>query len=449
MSPIPAQVQWQVATDPGMTNVIRSGQTLALPEQAHSVHVHVLGLPPDAWFWYRFEAGGFGSPIGRTRTFPDPGTQPQRMRYVLASCQNYGDGFFSAYHNIALEPDIDFVVHVGDYIYEFGSGPVRSVIGSEPTTLAAYRNRHALYKLDPQLQAAHAAFPFIHTWDDHEVVDGYVGPFETDMTSSPAFLARRSAAYQAHYEHLPLSSSTAIAGAGSRLYRRFRFGDLAQFLALDTRSLRSNKVCPEGGGFAFAPLCEEAAAASRTFLGFEQEDWLARRLDRSSATWNFLAQGVMVMDLQLDLEALGIFVNLDAWSGYPTARGRLLQALSSSNARNPVVLTGDFHSSWVADLKLDSFSTTDPVLGTEFVGPAISTGPPGATPLAGLLPGIDETHHHVQFREIDSNGYVVFDVDANRCRAEYRVVANVLSPTASASTLAAFEIPDGGVVAAA
>src|SRR5215510_1429837 len=206
-------VEWQVATDPHMEHVIRHGTAVARPDLAHTVHVPVLGLAPDRWYWYQFRAGSELSPIGRTRTFPAPGSQPDRMRFAFVSCQNFEDGYYTAYEHLA-EEDLDFVVHLGDYIYEGGAsaGGPRQHLGGETTTLLDYRNRHAQYRDDANLQAAHASFPFIVVPDDHEVENNYAGAISEDndipgRTPVPpaAFLERRAHAYQAYYEHMPLS----------------------------------------------------------------------------------------------------------------------------------------------------------------------------------------------------------------------------------------------------
>lgn len=263
----PIPVAWEVATDERMRRVVRRGVVSAQPESAHTVHLRAPGLAPDRWYWYRFRAGAEASPIGRTRTLPAPGTSPRRMRFAFVSCQHFEDGLYTAYEHLADE-DLDFIVHLGDYIYEGAAGAslgVRQHIGDEIQSLDDYRLRHAQYRGDPNLQAVHARFPFFVTWDDHEVENNYANSISEDNdipgqtpVSSEAFLERRANAYQAYFEHMPLSPRRAPNGSRLPLFRRFRFGRLAKFHILDTRQFRSNQPCggvadlllPQGDDFA-------------------------------------------------------------------------------------------------------------------------------------------------------------------------------------------------------
>ncbi|MBD2018750.1 alkaline phosphatase D family protein, partial [Leptolyngbya sp. FACHB-36] len=243
MPPQPMSVQWQVAVDEQMRRVVQRGTTIAVPELAHSVHVEVNGLEPARWYWYRFQAGDQQSSIGRTRTAPALTSHVDRLRFAFASCQHYEHGYYAAYRDMAAA-DLDFVVHLGDYIYEGAAttGESRQHNGSDLVTLEQYRDRYALYKTDPDLQAAHAAFPWIVTWDDHEVAGNYAN-LTANGQSQQAFLQRRASAYQAYYEHMPLRRSSRPQGANLQLYRRFSFGDLAEFNVLDTRQYRSKQPC--------------------------------------------------------------------------------------------------------------------------------------------------------------------------------------------------------------
>src|SRR5262245_30339361 len=236
----PIPVQWEIALDPRLRHVVRRGVAIAWPALAHTVHVHVSDLAPDRWYWYRFRAGKDESPIGRTRTFPAPGSKPRSMKFAFVSCQHFEDGFYTAYENLAQE-DLDFVVHLGDYIYEDGpsAGAPRQHVGDEPMSLNDYRIRHAQYRGDANLQAAHASFPFIVTWDDHEVENNYAGLISEDNdvpgdTPVPpeVFRQRRANAYRAYFEHMPLGRDAILLGATARLFRRFSFGRLAQINVL-------------------------------------------------------------------------------------------------------------------------------------------------------------------------------------------------------------------------
>lgn len=285
------EVRWWIASDEAMRQVVQEGKVLATPDWAHSVHVEVQGLEPARWYWYQFRVGAESSPLGRTRTAPGRNERVDRLRLAFASCQHYESGYYTAYRHMAQE-DLDLVFHLGDYIYEiYESSPARQRVRShgsgEPMTLQEYRNRYALYKSDRDLQAAHAAFPWIVTWDDHEVDNDWAGPISEENDPVEVFLKRIAAGAQAYYEHMPLHRTSLPSGPKIRLYRRFTYGDLASF---HTCSFRTDQPCGE----RIAPLCPEALDADATILGAEQERWLYEGLDRSRARWNVIPQQVMM-----------------------------------------------------------------------------------------------------------------------------------------------------------
>jgi alkaline phosphatase D len=467
MPQVPIEVEWKIATDPQLQHVVRHGVFMALPEDGHSVHVAVNGLLPDCWYWYQFESGRKLSPIGRTRTFPAPGSESKLLRFAFVSCQHWESGFFTAWEHLAQE-DIDFVIHLGDYIYEDGSlgGTVRyHVPVSEIMTLDDYRNRYAQYRGDANLQSAHAQFPFIVTWDDHEVEDDYAGDVSEnngDMDSTndvPAaqFRARRARAYKAYFEHMPLDPQLRLRGASAQLFQRFDWGRLAQFHVLDTRQFRSNQPCdgakdllaPAGDNLVIA--CGDELNPSATMTGAEQENWLFDGLRRSKSRWNVLAQQVMMTSVDFGPGAArfasrltGLQIrNVDAWDGYVAARNRLLGTVRDEQINNLIVLTGDTHSSWVADLKADFADPQSPVVGTEFVGMSISSNFRSEfIPIieAALL---DPVNAHVRFFDGAFHGYVRCTVEPEQWRSDYRVVDTVRLPTATVRTLKSFVINGG------
>lgn len=460
-------VTWEVATDERMTHVVRRGSVVARPDSAHAVHVRVVGLVPDRWYWYRFEAEGQISPIGRTRTFPAPGADAPRLRFAFVSCQHFEHGFYPAWANLA-EEDIDCVIHLGDYIYEDGAGPgVRPhVPASETMSLADYRNRHAQYRTDPSLRAAHARFPFIVTWDDHEVEDNYAadesvhnGDLDPSNDVSAAdFRARRAAAYRAFFEHMPLDPLRRAAGPAALLFRRFSWGRLAEISVLDTRQFRTDQPCagvldffPPAGDDLVIP-CGQELDPGATMTGALQEAWLLDGLARSRARWNVIAQQVMMaaVDFGPGVAAfdpsfpVGLSLrNVDAWDGYVAARNRLLGFVADRHVENLVVLTGDTHTSFVADLKADFADAISPVVGTEFVGPSItSVFPPQFIPVvqAALL---NPRNAHVKFFEGLLHGYVRCTVTPEAWRSDYRVVTTTLAPVSPVHTVASFVVEDG------
>ena len=437
-------VQWQIAANESMTQIVRVGTAMATPELAHSVHVDVRGLEPARWYWYQFKVGNEVSPIGRTRTAPAPGAHLEQLTFAFCSCQKWDDGYYSAYRRIA-EEDLDLVFFLGDYIYENGinaTGGVRNVLlpeqfREETVTLERYRLQYALYKTDPDLQKAHALFPFVVTWDDHEVDNDYTGAISQDNDPVEAFLRRRAAAYQAFYEHLPLRQFSLPQGPNMLLYRRLTFGDLAEFSVLDTRQYRSDQPCSDGE----TPRCDAALDPSKTMTGAEQERWLLDGLNRSQSRWNAIAQQVLMAELDHRIEPGEIFWN-DSWDGYPLARNRILDYIANQRIANPVVITGDWHSTFVNDLKLNFKDPNSPTVATEFVVTAISTG--------GDNNGYDDYYDpiipenpHIKFFDGDRRGYFRVNINHKRWQTDLRIVESVSRPDAPVDTLASFVVENG------
>ncbi|MDT0342336.1 alkaline phosphatase D family protein [Streptomyces litchfieldiae] len=446
-------VQWQIASDERFSRVARQGTTHAVPELGHSVHVEADGLEPGRDYFYRFRAGGDLSPVGRARTAPDARTRRGDVSFAFASCQCWYEGFYTAYRHMAAE-DLDFVVHLGDYLYEYGVGATAGVRGMEldasfqreTLTLADYRNRHALTRLDADLQAAHQAFPWILTWDDHEVENNWAGDIaQLDNDGLPddtvdGFRARKAAAFQAYYEHLPLRLPQRPNGADVRMYRRLPFGGLLDLHVLDTRSYRDDQVCGDGT----KPGCDtERRDPARTMLGAEQERWLLDGTARSGARWNVLANQTLIAQVDQNPDPAVLSSGLDMWDGYTAARDRLLTGLHESGAGNPVVLTGDIHRSVVADLKLDFDDESSPVVATEFAGTSISSGKDGAAmDQVGrnwLTTGVNP---HLRWHN-SQRGYTVLRLTDRDLRADYRVVPYVTTPGAPVETAGSFVVEAG------
>jgi alkaline phosphatase D len=437
MPPERVEVEWQVATDERMSSVVKRGRATATPDLGHSVHVDVRGLEPARWYWYQFRAGSHVSRVGRTRTAPDPRSPLGKLSFAFASCQHYETGYFTAYRHMAAE-ELDLVIHLGDYIYEtaFRTDRVRQHTGPEIMTLSDYRNRYALYKLDEDLQQAHALFPWIVTWDDHEVENNYADDKSEDGVPREQFLERRANAYQAYYEHMPLRRDSMPKGSKMRLYRRLAFGDLAEFSVLDTRQYRTDQPCGDGN----KPQCPEALAEDATLLGPQQERWFLDGLRRSRAKWNIIAQQVMMAKVDRMPGAEQAYA-MDQWSGYEAARMRVLNFLGERKPSNPVVITGDIHSNWVADLKSDFANPKSATVGTEFVGTSISSGGDGSDsqPLVDkYLPENPHVHFYNSLR-----GYVRCAVTPERWQSDYRVVPFVSKPGAEIKTRASFVVESG------
>lgn len=437
MPDTPIEVTWQLATDDKLSKVVKRGRATATAEWAHSVHVEVNGLEPDRWYWYQFRAGDHLSPIGRTRTLPKPGAKADQLRFAFACCQNYEVGYFTAYKAMARQ-DLDVVFHLGDYLYE--AAPIkdrpRLHVSPELTTLQDYRDRYAQYATDPDLQAARAAFPWIVTPDDHEVANNYASFTSAKNDPVEVFSRRRAAAYHAYYEHQPLRASSVPKDAFIQLYRQFQYGDLAAFYVLDTRQYRSDQACDDGT----KALCEAAVDPTRTMMGDTQERWFFSGLDRSQAAWNIVPQQVMMGAVDQSGQGDPRY-SMDQWSGYPAATRKVMEFFGTRRPSNPVVLTGDIHSNWVNDLKLDFRSETSPTVATEFVATSITSGGDGQD-LPGRMTSVMRKNPFVKFYN-NQRGYVSCQVTRGRMTADYHVVDKVSTPDGKVTTRASFVVEDG------
>ncbi|GGN55430.1 alkaline phosphatase [Streptomyces albiflavescens] len=427
-------VDWEIAEDSRFRKPVRRGTAQARSEYGHSVHVDVRGLRPDRAYWYRFRAEGQLSPTGRTRTAPYPHSSGGSLRFALASCQNWQNGYFTPYADM-LDQDPDFVLFVGDYIYESkpAATAVRKHEGSdEPYTLVQYRNRYAQYRTDPHLAAMHAHAPWVVTFDDHEVDNDFAGeiPQDPDKQSHDAFVARLTAAYQAYYEHMPVRATAIPNGPHIQMYRRLDFGRLARLNVLDTRQFRSNQATSQDG----------AEDPSLTMLGAEQKDWLLDGLYKSPTRWNLIASQIMMAETDLQVGE-GKLWYYDAWDGYQVERNALMEEFAS--IRNPVVLTGDRHLTMISDLKEDFADPDSDVVGAEFVGTSISSG--GDQDQAAFHkewdPRMADNPH---WKFIDAHrGYHLFDIRRDGIDAQVRVPETVLQPDAASSTLARLRVEAG------
>jgi alkaline phosphatase D len=431
------EVQWQVAADDRLSRVVRSGKVMASPEWAHSVHVEVSGLEPHRWYWYRFRAGNELSPIGRTRTFPRAQAGVDRLRFAIASCQHFEAGLYTAYQHMADE-DLDLVMHLGDYIYENAGRDklVRKHVGGELMTIDDYRNRYAQYRGDVALRAAHASFPFLVVWDDHEVDNNYAGLYEENGAPIEQFAVRRAAAYKAFYEHMPLRRSSIPKGALLQLYRPFTYGTLASISMLDTRQYRTDQPC----GDNVQPRCPAAGDPRATMLGAAQEKWLMDRLDRSRTGWNFLAQQIPMARLDRFAGDERRF-SMDKWDGYEQSRSRLLGFLGARKPSNPVTLAGDVHNNWVNDIRQNVDDPKSPIIATEFVGTSITSTGDGSD-MSPLMKAMVSENECVRFAN-DQRGYVRFELRPSELRADFRVVDYVSKPDAPIRTRASFVVENG------
>lgn len=426
----PVAVEWEVATDERFRMVVAKGTAIARPELAHAVHVEVTGLRPGRPHFYRFMVGRERSMRGRAKTLPAAGSTVGQVRFGVAGCQAYEDGLYTAYRHMAGE-DLDFIYHYGDYIYENRGAPVRfsydgnprpfvrQHIGQEITSLDDYRRRYAQYKLDADLQAAHAAAAWFPTFDDHEVDNNWVQDIAEDGTPPEVFRMRRAMAMQAYYEHMPFRRASFPNGSAMQIHRRAVIGDLVDLHLLDTRQFRSDQPC----GDSLKAWCKDVADPKAQVLGEAQEKWLAANLGQKAARWNMVAQQVMMMPLDRKLEDVeGVSRNLDSWGGYDVPRERLFERFKG--LRNVVVLTGDEHQNYAGELR--TRNGTGDVAAVEFVATSISSGGDGADHRAGN-DRIEAANPFLKYTN-DRRGYLLCDVTPQRWQTAFRTVEKVSVP---------------------
>ncbi|WP_149551268.1 alkaline phosphatase D family protein [Streptomyces marokkonensis] len=456
------EVSWTVARDRAFTDVVAKGSTLATAASDHTVKADIRGLRPATDYWFRFSAGGTESPVARTRTAPAADATVSGLRFGVVSCSNWEAGHFSAYRHLAARGDLDAWLHLGDYIYEYGTGEygTRDTVvrphapAHEIVTLADYRVRHATYKTDPDLQALHAKAPVVAIWDDHEIAnDTWSGGAENHTEGAEGtWAARQAAAKRAYFEWMPVRP--ALAGT---TYRRLRFGKLADLSLLDLRSFRSQQVTTGDG---------DVDDPDRTLTGRAQLDWLKSGLTASDTTWRLVGTSVMISPFSvgslpasllkplaklLGLPQEGLALNTDQWDGYTDDRRELLAHLRANAIRNTVFLTGDIHMAWANDVPVNA--GTYPLsasAATEFVVTSVTSDNlddivkvPEGTVTALASPLIRAANRHVHWVDTDRHGYGVLDITAERAQMDYYVLSSRTEADATAKWARSYRTRSG------
>ncbi|MFF0410051.1 alkaline phosphatase D family protein [Kitasatospora sp. NPDC004745] len=456
------EVRWELAADQAFTRVTAGGTVTATAAADHTVKADVRGLAPDTTYWYRFTAGATVSPVGRTRTTPATDATPARVRFGVASCSNWEAGYFSAYRHLAARGDLDALLFLGDYVYEYRTGEycARGTVvrphspAHEIVTLADYRTRHGQYKTDEDLRSLHARIPVIAIWDDHEFAnDAWSGGAENHTPGTEGdWAARMAAAKQAYFEWMPVRPS--VAGT---TYRRLRYGRLADLHLLDQRSFRSQQVKVGDGA---------VDAADRTITGRAQMDWLKAGLAASDTTWRLVGNEVMISPVAflslpdyllrplaklLGLPGEGVAVNTDQWDGYTHDRRELLGHLRANGITNTVFLTGDIHSAWAADVPNEA--ATYPLSGsvaTEFVVTSTTSDniddtlkvAPHTVSLAAAT-ALRTANPHIKWVDLDSHGYGVLDVTPERAQMDYYVLSDRTRKDATSNWVRSYRTRSG------
>jgi len=461
-------VIWEVALDPRFRRTVATGVVATGPERDHTVKVDADGLDPATSYWYRFRCQGRTSAVGRTRTAPAHGAPVKRLRMAVVSCSNLQAGWFTAYRHLAARTDIDVVLHLGDYLYEYGPGAyqARDVVVRphdppwEATVLADYRRRHAQYKTDPDLQALHAAAPWIVTWDDHESAnDAWSGGAQNHRPGTEGLWTdRRAASQRAYAEWMPVRYEP-----GGQLYRQLRWGALACLSMLDLRSYRDEQVR--------SPADPALTDPARTLTGQQQLQFLLAGLSDPDVQWKLVGNPVMMAPVRfpnaLDAAALvsiaaligaevdpvsGVPYNVDQWDGYPVERARVLGHLRDHGIRDVVFLTGDIHSGWAAELPADpaTYPFTGDSVAVELVCTSVTSDnlddaldAPPRTSSRAVEAGMVANNPHVKYLDLDSHGFSVLDVTPARLQMDWFVLVERTDPASAAVWSTSWRVPAG------
>lgn len=424
----PQEVKWEIASDKSFSNIVQEGNTKTDPFWAHSVHIEVQNLEANKNYYYRFKTGSFYSPVGRSKTTPANTDKLDELNFAILSCQSYLGGYYTAHEHLADE-ELDVVLFLGDYIYEFkgneGVGGRVHYPHKLLETLEDYRLRYAQYKSDPALQNIHAAFPWLVTFDDHEVRNNWGG--EEDEKS----LTRQAAAFKAYYEHMPVRKSAIPHEYHIQIYRKCSYGDLVEFSILDTRQFRSKPPC----GPNHTENCEDRTDPSRTIYGEKQEEWLFNNLKTSKKRWNILANQV-VMAYKDDQLGPGTRIGIDKWDGFVESRNRLFSTIMEHDIKNVVVLTGDSHKNWVNNLKEDFLNPESKIIATEFGGTSLTSGGNGTE---NYGKNVLAENPHIKYTS-NRRGYVRCTLTPEKMKADFRTIAYVDKKGAPITTEASFYV---------
>lgn len=453
-------VHWEVAPTADFATVVRSGSFVTGPDRDHTVKLDVTGLSPATWYFYRFAYAGQTSPVGRTRTAPAANAAPDNVRFGIVSCANLQAGWFSAYRHLGEREDLHAVVHLGDYFYEYGPGEFgygttnEDIRTHEPAnevhTLADYRIRHAQYKRDVDLSNLHRKYPWIITWDDHEVAnDQWAEGAENNSAGEYDWRSRKTNAHQAYDEWMPvrINDTAAIEAQhlDDQIYRRFRFGTLLELSVLDLRSYRSEQV-------AYTRL-SDVDDADRTITGRPQLDWLKEGL-LTDAQWKIVGNPVMIAPITFgslpadlirpvdDVTGLlpvgGLPYNVDQWDGYTADRRELFDHIKRRAISDVVFVTGDIHSGWACDLPYDAgLYPLGGSAGVEMVGTSVTSsglgdilGTPRRTTSVAVETIIKTANRHVKYLNFDDHGFSVLDVTPERAQMDWFIIGGAADPNA-------------------
>ena len=415
-------VYWQIATDTSFTNIVNFGKTKATAAADFTVKLDVCGLQPATYYYYTFNALGQNSVIGRTKTAPATGGNS--AKFGIVSCSSYEHGYFNAYESLSKRNDLDAIIHLGDYIYEYETGGFSSTVvtgqgrtyqpTNEAITLSDYRIRHSHYKLDDQLQMLHQIHPFITTWDDHETAnDSYKdGADNHDNATEGPWINRKISGTQAYKEYMPIRNPDP--NDDVKIWRKLRYGNLLDLIVLDSRLWARDEQD-----------LGQTNNSNHHLLGNDQFNWLENQLSDNSTQWKIVCQQVMMAPLEI----FGAAVNADQWDGYNSERNRFINYLENNNIENPVILTGDIHTSWVNNVPGNNTNTaavefvvtsvTSP--GLDVIEVALGQLPQWLLNLfGGVVPDVIKSFNsHMEYVNIEDHGYMLLTVNQQKAQGDY------------------------------
>lgn len=435
LAPAQVELHWEMASDPDFRNIVQSGTCISTAQRDYTVKVDVQNLNADSWYYYRFRYNASYSPAGRTRTMP--GKNSQRLRFAVLSCQDYQNGFYNVLEDLTLKNNVDLVFFLGDYIYEYAAADPEKRPHhprNEIVSLNDYRLRYSQYRLDPLLAEVHRQFPFICVWDDHETAnDAYKDGAQNHSETEGDFYARKANARQVYLEWLPLRENNGL----DQIYRSFHWGDLAHFYFLDTRLAGRDEQI----GKLFPALNYPALNdSSRSLLGKEQWQWLEREIAGSRATWNLFAQQVMMAPLLYNIFESFKVMNTDQWDGYPLDRRKLQNLWAKYQTPNPIILTGDIHTSWANEIPNALQPNAAPV-AVEFVGASVTSS--NAMNIPGIRNEIRYMNPHIKFLDLQHHGYFVTDICPDSVQTDFYFVNTIESTIYNSYRASGFSVRNG------
>ena len=417
-----ATVKWSIAKDKEFKEILQSDYLTTDASKDFTVKVDVQKLKSNTYYYYKFELGDYSSLIGRTKTTPLGDKEATKVRLAVVSCSNFEAGYFNSYAKLAEKPNIDAVLHLGDYIYEYGPGTYgdttisrKHLPAKEIITLDDYRTRYAQYRTDQMLQRAHQVHPFITIWDDHEIMNNaYMEGGQNHNEGEGDFSDRKSVAKQVYYEWMPIRDS-------KTLYRKFTFGDITSLLMLDERLAGRTEPVKNADSPNYGDQ-------ERTMLGQKQFDWMIKNLKESEQTWKVLGNQVIFSDVNIaPIYGAEFPKNMDAWDGYPAEKRKIIDAIKENNIKDIVFVSGDTHCSWAFEVPVSPGNynprTSEGVVAVEFGTPGLTSANLDEYRTMEDVKAAEQKMHvankHLKYIDTHSQGYFILEMGSSQSQVDY------------------------------